>query len=194
MKRTVVVMVKTPRPGQVKTRLGRDIGMVPAAWWFRHQSLSLLRRIRDPRWQIVLSVTPDAAVSRDRTWPADLKRIAQGQGDLGKRMKRALRSSGPGPVCVIGADVPAISRAKIARAFAALGRHQAVFGPARDGGYWLVGLRHPGSVPIRLFEGVRWSTEHALSDSMKTIAPLSVGLVDELGDIDTITDLEAARI
>ena len=56
MRRTLVIMVKEPRPGRVKTRLGRDIGMVGAAWWFRHQTRSLIRRLRDPRWQIVLAV------------------------------------------------------------------------------------------------------------------------------------------
>ena len=54
-------MVKEPRPGRVKTRLGRNIGMTAAAWWFRHQTARLLRRLRDPRWQIVLAVAPDRA-------------------------------------------------------------------------------------------------------------------------------------
>lgn len=194
MRRTLVVMLKTPRPGQVKTRLGRDIGMVSAAWWFRHQSLNVLRRLRDPRWKIVLSLAPDTAVFRDRTWPNDLDRMPQGRGDLGTRMRLALRRAGPGPVCVIGADIPGITKTAVARAFAALGRRQAVFGPAKDGGYWLVGLRHPGRAPRRLFQNVRWSTEHALSDSLRTTAPLSVELVDELSDVDTLADLVATRI
>ncbi len=59
MRRRLVVMVKAPRPGRVKTRLGRQIGMVPAAWWMRHQTTRLLRRLRDPRWDIWLAVAPD---------------------------------------------------------------------------------------------------------------------------------------
>ena len=58
MIRTLIVMVKEPRPGRVKTRLGRDIGMTCAAWWFRHQTRRLLRRLDDPRWQMVLAVSP----------------------------------------------------------------------------------------------------------------------------------------
>jgi len=56
--RTLIVMLKEPRAGRVKTRLGRDIGMVGAAWWFRHQVRRLLRRIDDPRWNVVLARGP----------------------------------------------------------------------------------------------------------------------------------------
>ena len=48
----LVVMLKEPHPGRVKTRLGRDMGMVGAAWWFRRQTTALLRRIEDPRWTL----------------------------------------------------------------------------------------------------------------------------------------------
>ena len=143
MKPVLVIMIKEPRAGRVKTRLARDIGTIPATWWFRHQSARLIRSLRDPRWQLVLAVAPDPAVT-SRIWPADLPRIAQGQGDLGQRMARMLHGCGPGPVCLIGADIPGISRTHIARAFAALGQHDAVFGPALDGGYWLVGAKHSG--------------------------------------------------
>ncbi len=54
-------MLKEPRAGRVKTRLGNEIGMVPVAWWFRHQFRSFLRRLSDPRWMITLAVTPDRA-------------------------------------------------------------------------------------------------------------------------------------
>ncbi len=53
MRPTLIVMLKVPRAGWVKTRLGRDIGMTAAAWWFRHQVAQLLRRIDDPRWRVV---------------------------------------------------------------------------------------------------------------------------------------------
>ena len=74
-------MLKEPRPGRVKTRLGRDIGMIGAAWWFRHQVAGLLRRLDDPRWHLVLAVAPDHAGLTSRVWPAHLPRIPQGPGD-----------------------------------------------------------------------------------------------------------------
>lgn len=190
MRRYLIVMVKEPRPGRVKTRLGRDIGMVAAAWWFRHQVARLLRQVDDPRWQVVIAVSPDHAGLKSRVWPAHLPRVAQGPGDLGDRMGRLLRGMPPGPVCIIGADVPGITQAHIARAFSALGRHDAVFGPAMDGGYWLVGLKRAQAVPSTLFQGVRWSTSDALSDTIKTLPGARIAFVDCLRDVDTATDLE----
>ncbi|WP_322867850.1 TIGR04282 family arsenosugar biosynthesis glycosyltransferase [Aquicoccus sp. G2-2] len=181
-------MVKAPVAGRVKTRLGGDIGMVPAAWWFRHQTARLLRRLDDPRWDIVLAVSPDNATAA-RFWPAHLPRVPQRAGDLGARMARLLRLPHPGPVCLIGADIPAIEPPHIARAFAALGHNDFVFGPARDGGFWLTGVRHPSHAPAGLFANVRWSTRHALADSLATLGQRSHALTDMLSDVDHAADL-----
>ncbi|MGR3321732.1 MAG: TIGR04282 family arsenosugar biosynthesis glycosyltransferase [Pseudooceanicola sp.] len=181
-------MLKAPRPGRVKTRLAADIGAVPACWWMRHQARRLLRRLRDPRWDLLLAVAPDTArMAPD--WPADLPRAPQGTGDLGARMARILRRAPAGPVCIVGADIPGLTRVHVARAFAALGRADAVFGPATDGGYWLVGLRRTAPPPATLFRGVRWSTAHALADTRASLPGLSVALVDRLHDVDTGADL-----
>jgi rSAM/selenodomain-associated transferase 1 len=189
---TLVVMLKEPRPGRVKTRLGREIGRVPAAWWFRHQVTRLLRRIEDPRWHLMLAVSPDRAGMASRVWPGHLQRVAQGGGDLGARMGRLLRGLPPGPVCIVGADIPGLRRAHVARAFAALGAHEAVLGPAQDGGYWLIGLRRTAAVPSGLFRGVRWSTGHALGDTIASLGGLRVALCDRLSDVDTAADLRDA--
>ena len=186
----LIVMLKFPAAGRVKTRLGRDIGMVPAAWWFRHQSARLLRRLADPRWQIVVALSPDTARPAP-LWPA-VPTMPQGRGDLGARMARLLRQPHPGPVCLIGGDIPGIRPAHIARAFAALGRAEFVFGPASDGGFWLCGLRHPSLAPAGLFEGVRWSGPHTLTDSLATLQGRRHVLVDTLHDIDSADDLRRA--
>tara|TARA_R110002126_G_scaffold9774_1_gene43772 strand:- start:214364 stop:214969 length:606 start_codon:yes stop_codon:yes gene_type:complete len=186
---TLVVMVKEPRPGRVKTRLGRDLGMTAAAWWFRHQTRRLIRNVQDPRWNVVLAVTPDRAGLSSRVWPEHIARAPQGQGNLGDRMARMLRGAPAGPVCVIGADIPGINRAEIAKAFHALGGHDAVFGPAPDGGYWLIGLKRARAVPPGLFDGVRWSSEHALADTIATLPDHRIAQVATLQDVDTIDDL-----
>lgn len=188
MKPTLVIMLKAPAAGRVKTRLGRDIGMVPAAWWFRHQVARLLRRIEDPRWRVVLAVSPDGAVT-GRYWPKRFARVAQGRGDLGDRMARQLRDMPAGPVCIIGGDIPGVTRAHVARAFAALGDHEAVFGPAPDGGYWLIGMKRVRALPAGLFAGVRWSSAFALADSIASLGDCSVALVDVLADVDRASDL-----
>lgn len=187
--RWLVVMLKEPRPGRVKTRLGREIGHVRATWWFRHQTARLLRRIQDPRWQVVLAVAPDHAGMNSRVWPAHLPRMPQGGGDLGARMVRVMRSLPPGPACVIGGDIPGIDPRRIWEAFQALGKSDAVFGPADDGGYWLVGTSARTRHAAGLLEGVRWSTENALSDSICSLRGRSVALVSVLGDVDTAADL-----
>ncbi|MBE1293945.1 MAG: DUF2064 domain-containing protein [Rhodobacteraceae bacterium] len=179
-------MIKEPRPGRVKTRLGRDLGMTTAAWWFRHQSTALLRRLEDHRWNLILAVAPDYRGLTSRVWPAHLPRVPQGTGNLGDRMARQLRFH-QGPTCIIGADIPGIQLPHIAQAFKALGDHDAVFGPAPDGGYWLVGLKHapkPG-----LFANVRWSTEHALADSRATLWGARIATIATLADVDTAADL-----
>ena len=181
-------MVKAPVAGRVKTRLGGEIGMVPAAWWFRHQVAWLLREVDDPRWQTVLAVAPDRAVTA-RHWPAHLPRVAQGRGDLGARMARLLRLPHTGPVCLIGGDIPGLRARHIAAAFRALGRSDTVFGPATDGGFWLAGLRHPSLAPAGLFRNVRWSTPDTLSDSLATLGPRRWCLTDRLSDVDRAADL-----
>lgn len=192
MRRSLIVMVKEPRPGRVKTRLGREIGHVAAAWWFRHQVAALLRRLRDPRWRLVLAVAPQTALT-SRCWPADLPRASQGGGDLGARMARMMRAAGPGPVCVIGADIPDISRPAIWRAFRALGHADAVFGPAEDGGYWLVGVKTGARLPATLFDGVRWSTAHALADTIASLPGARIGYTDTLRDVDEAADLARGK-
>jgi len=193
IRRQLVVMVKEPRPGRVKTRLGADIGMVPAAWWFRHQVAGLLRRLEDPRWQLILAVSPDREGRVSRVWPGHLPRVAQGRGDLGDRMGRLLRCLPPGPVCIVGGDIPGLDKVHVARAFGLLGGHDAVFGPAPDGGYWLVGMTRIAPPPATLFRGVRWSTSHALSDSINSLPGLRVALADMLSDVDTASDLLWSR-
>ncbi len=182
-------MVKEPVAGRVKTRLGRDIGMVQAAWWFRRQSQRLIRAVADPRWRLVLAVSPDRTGLMSRFWPGHVPRVPQGSGNLGDRMGRMLRSMPTGPVCVIGADIPRIDRTQISHAFAALGAHDVVFGPAEDGGYWLIGAKRRRALPPDLFAGVRWSTKFALTDTLATVGDARVAQVATLADIDTKQDL-----
>lgn len=181
----LVVMAKTPRLGVAKTRLAADIGSV-AAWAFAHRALRAIvgPLAEDSRWRCWLAVSPDGAVHQPALWPRTHGLIGQGGGDLGRRMAGVARKMPPGPVVIIGTDVPAIRPRHIAAAFRALGDHDAVFGPARDGGYWLVGLRRR-PVFRDIFEDVRWSTEYALADTIANLPPRwSHALLETLDDID----------
>lgn len=183
--RSLVIFVKAPRYGAVKRRLAASIGEAAALRFYRETTDGLIRRVaRDRRWNTTLWVTPDTYASSGRFWPEDLARRSQGRGDLGARMLRALAASGTGPAVLIGSDIPDLKADHLAEAFALLASNEVVFGPAEDGGFWLVGLRRAAGLP-GLFRGVRWSTEHALADSLATIPPgKRVGFAARLADVD----------
>ncbi len=184
----LIVMVKQPRPGRVKTRLAHDIGRIEATWWYRHHVAGLLREVEHPRWDTVLAVAPDRAVAA-RDWPSHLPRIPQRRGDLGTRMTRALRLPHNGPVCLIGSDISGLRKHHIRRAFGLLGQTPAVFGPSPDGGFWLIGLRSPNAAPAGFFQNVRWSSEHTLADSVASLKGMRYALADRLNDVDTVADI-----
>ncbi len=181
---TVVVFARAPRLGQVKRRLAQGIGAMRALRFYRAQLAEALRVARDARWRLLLATTPAGQRAR---WPRGIARQDQGPGDLGMRLDRATRRLRR--VVVVGSDIPGLSRADIAAAFRALGRAQAVFGPAEDGGYWLVGLGPRR--PRRPFAEVRWSTEHALADTLANFQGRRIALLRTLRDVDTAEDLVA---
>jgi rSAM/selenodomain-associated transferase 1 len=180
----LIIFAKAPALGRVKSRLACGIGEGAALAFYRTALRRLLKRVaKDRRWRTVLAVTPDGAADDTRRWPQRTARIAQGGGDLGARMARAFRTMPKGAVVIIGADIPAIRAGHIAEAFAALGTSDFVFGPARDGGYWLIGAKGAARVTA-MFRGVRWSTEHALADTRASLARWKIATIETLDDID----------
>lgn len=184
----LVIMVKEPVMGRVKTRLAGECGAVCATQFLRINLAVTLRRLgMDPRWQTILSIAPDTAVT-SFMFPPQIARSPQGGGDLGARMSRIASKAPAGPLIVIGADIPAIRRSDIATAFAKLKSADAVFGPAGDGGYWLVGLsRRARQVPP--FGNVRWSSPHALSDTLANLKGRRISYAANKDDVDEAADL-----
>jgi glycosyltransferase A (GT-A) superfamily protein (DUF2064 family) len=130
------------------------------------------------------------AVTPDRAWlllPPGVRRIPQGRGDLARRMQRACAGFRRGRVAIIGSDIPDATADDVADAFRALGRADAVFGPAADGGYWLVGLGPRR--PAHPFAAVRWSSPDALEDTMANFTRHRVCRLRILSDVDTARDL-----
>ena len=184
----LILFLKAPRLGAVKTRLGASIGAL-AAWRFYNAMLTRLWRrfAQEQRWRTVLAVSPDQGAAR---WPPGLARQAQGRGELGRRMARAMMA-GNGPVVLVGGDIPDLSARHIAQAMQALKHADAVFGPADDGGFWLVGLRR-GQWAARLFHGVRWSSPQTLTDTLANLpATARVVQLETLSDVDTRDDYRA---
>lgn len=182
-------MAKCPAAGRVKQRLARGIGDVAAIRFYRSTlARTVLSLGADLRWRTYLTVTPDTSVDAP-CWPApgNVARIPQGAGDLGARMQSLFDGLPPGPVIIVGSDIPAIRSSHIARAFKLLAGSDAVFGPAPDGGYWLVGLKRS---PRRLapFEGVAWSTENTLPTTLENLRGRTIAVAPALSDVDTKED------
>jgi uncharacterized protein len=184
-RRHLVVFAKAPVLGRVKRRLAAEIGSLAALRFHRGNAARLLNRLaRDRPWQCWLALTPDRYAGGPRFWRVPCRRIAQGGGDLGRRMAGALTGLPPGPVVIVGSDIPGIAPDHIAAAFRTLGGCDLVFGPAEDGGYWLIGAK-VGTLPHGLFAGVRWSTPHALADTLRNVPRrLRVGFAATLADVD----------
>lgn len=192
MRRTLIIMAKAPEAGRVKTRLGAAIGMGRAAHVFRVLLHSTLEEACSREWSTVIAVEPRARIRAWRhLWPASARVIPQAKGDLGARISAAIAAAPKGPVVIIGADAPALRRRHLKQAFRALERADAVFGPADDGGYWLIGLSRKRCAPA-LFRGVRWSSAYALTDTMKSLpSNFAVVQLETLRDIDRAEDLAA---
>jgi rSAM/selenodomain-associated transferase 1 len=180
----VILFARAPRLGRVKRRLAAGIGDVAALRFYRKQLARMLREMRGLAG--VLAVTPDRA--RFRPAPR-VPVIGQGHGDLGLRMARAFARYKLRPVILVGADIPDLDARILRAAIRALRGHDAVFGPAADGGYYLVGMtaRRP-SAP---FAGVRWSSAHALADTLANFqCRHRIAFLPVLTDVDTPENLK----
>jgi len=189
MRDTVFVFARAPRLGAVKRRLAREIGARAALDFHRTTMIALLRGLAaQRRFRTVLALTPDRARF---PLPVRISRVPQGSGDLGARMQRAMARVRRGRVVIVGCDIPDARAADVVQAFRTLGRAEAVFGPAEDGGYWLVGLAPRR--PAHPFAAVRWSTMHALADTLANFTGRRVAFLRTLRDVDTASDLRSLR-
>ena len=186
MKDVVIVFARVPRLGSVKRRLARGIGD-RSALRFHVQVLDRLLRdlARERSFRTLAALTPDRARMR---LPARVRRIAQGNGDLGQRMQHAFAQFPRARVALVGCDIPDLGVADLHAALRALGRADAAFGPAEDGGYWLAAMSPRR--PARPFAAVRWSGEHALADTLANFRNRRVALLRRLDDIDTVEDFQ----
>jgi uncharacterized protein len=196
----LLIFTRYPEPGATKTRLIPLLGPKGAAKLQRQMTEHLLRNIR----RLVLTRPLAVEIRFDggdarlmRNWlGADFLYAAQGDGGLDQRMTIALTAAfdaGANAAVLIGTDIPGITAEIIERAFDALRCNDAVFGPAADGGYYLVGLREgvlKRALPT-LFAELPWGTNRVLALSLERAAELalSVALLDALEDVDRPEDL-----
>jgi rSAM/selenodomain-associated transferase 1 len=186
----LIIFVKAPRPGAVKTRLARELGADAACAAYRQMVEQLIARLMGLD-RVELRFTPDDAGDQVKAWQRPgWQLVPQGEGDLGQRLQRAFADAFalfPIPVLVIGSDCPTLTQADIELAWDALRENDAVLGPAQDGGYWLIGLREPQP---NLFETIAWSTPEVLQQTLQKIeiAGLKAKLLQVRRDIDSAAD------
>jgi len=193
----LLVFAKDPRPGAVKTRLATALGETGAATLYRDLVERTLRTATQAREKgivgdVIVHGTPSIRTTAFANWER-VHRIVlaeQSQGDLGARMRAALEGAlqRGGRALLIGTDAPAIDVAYIAQAADALDSHDAVFGPAEDGGYVLIGLRRP----LDLFGGIAWGQADVMALTRARLRQLGASWFElpTSWDVDRPADVE----
>ncbi|MDQ6524003.1 TIGR04282 family arsenosugar biosynthesis glycosyltransferase [Nocardioides sp. LHD-245] len=193
---TIVVIAKAPVPGRVKTRLAVDIGEHAAA---RIASVALLDTIDacasavgPGRCRLAVAGDLEDAVDglRIRRALAGWSVVPQVAGSLGGRIAAAFAAL-PGPVVQVGMDTPQVTSGLLLDAVARLERHDAVLGPAEDGGWWLLGLREPSHATAVAAVPMSTARTGVLTREALEAAGLSVADAPVLRDIDVLADLQA---
>ena len=189
----IVVLAKAPVAGFAKTRLIPALGAQGAAdLALRLLNHAVTQALGAGLGGVELSCAPDSRHPAFAAWARHpgLRLADQGEGDLGQRMARAIERglAQHAKVLLIGSDAPGLDGVVLRNAAAALDSHDAVFVPALDGGYVLVGLRRQAR---RIFEDMVWSTLHVMQDTRERLAELGLRHIElaPLPDIDDAADL-----
>ncbi len=198
MRRAILLFVKYPEPGRVKTRLAATIGPTPAARAYRRLVAHVCRELPDAA-EILVFFDPPAAQQRIEEWlrpllPRSFSLIPQAAGDLGERLQAAFAITferGAGRALVIGTDCVEMTPATFSEAFAALDHADCAIGPTMDGGYYLLGLRAPAPI---LFRDIAWSTGRTFADTLAQASAggLSLKILERLHDVDDEADWHRA--
>ena len=184
MRPRLYIVAKAPIMGRAKTRLARDIGPAHAKRIYRAMMGRVIRRVQNPKWETVLAVTPPHLLGHVPDWDG-LPQIPQVSGSLTPRLEALFARKGP--TLTIGTDCPQVDVNDIAAAFEALRHNKFVFGPATDGGFWLMGTNGP--LRKNVLKGVRWSHEQTLAD----VTGRAEGSIATLRTLTDVDDLKALR-
>lgn len=190
-RRALVIFAKSPNRSPVKTRLALHLSDARRIGLYISLLEGTVRKLgRIEGVDTFISYSP---AEEGRYFARfGLRMFPQSRGDIGRRMHNALKrvlGLGYEKAALVGVDIPELSDPLVLRAFDLLSESDVVFGPARDGGYYLVGLRKPCA---EIFEGIEWSTCNTLMQSVERASELGLrtGLMEVLSDIDTPEDLE----
>ena len=190
MKQALIVFVRHPELGKVKTRLAASIG--------DEATLIIYKKLLQHTFNITNSIDADKyvfysdAIISDDLWSSSrYYKLLQQNTDLGNRMKAAFGEvfqNGYQKVCIIGSDCYELSSSIIQQAFDTLNAHDLIIGPAKDGGYYLLAMKDEVK---DIFQNIEWSTEKVLQQTIEVINQKghSYYLLPQLSDVDTIEDM-----
>ena len=188
-KEALIIFVKNPELGKVKTRLAATVG--------DEKALEVYKKLLEYTRQVTKNISQDKwvfysdRIDYNDLWDNDhYHKDVQSGNDLGRKMLNAFKQcfdKGYETVCIIGSDMMEIDKLTIQKAFESLKVNDLVIGPAKDGGYYLLGMNklHP-----TLFEGKKWSTGSVLNDTLSNVERQNLSYIklETMNDIDTESD------
>ena len=192
----VILFIKSPEKGRVKTRLAKGVGEKAALELYQCFVMDVLDVVRSTPWALRVYYHPEKSCCRIRSWLGkDLDLFPQAGTTLGDKMKNALAetfAAGHERAVLIGSDLPDLPSDIIDNAFNALNSTDAVIGPSSDGGYYLIGFTAKGFVP-RIFNDIPWGTNRVLDLTLNNFQDHAVSpfCLPVWRDIDTQADLQA---
>jgi rSAM/selenodomain-associated transferase 1 len=188
-KNLIIVFVRTPELGKVKTRLAKSIGDVSALTIYKLLLKHTATVLHDLSFDKVVYYSEK--VEENDFWEARLfEKKRQKGADLGKRMQHAFETAfekGYQKVLIIGSDLFDLKSIHITTAFDALENHDLTIGPSLDGGYYLLGMKE---LYPAVFKNKKWGTDSILENTLKDLQQQNVKLLEALNDIDTFEDLQ----
>ncbi len=196
MDQRLIIFLKYPEEGKVKMRLASSIGAHEATCVYKklaEDTVSQVRPLAGRFADIVIAYDPPERRAEIEQWiPGPFKYVPQEGSNLGERLKKVVNAAfleGAHRVVLIGSDCAELDVPTVSRAFLALSKKDLAVGPAKDGGYYLIGLKRDAD--SRIFNGIPWSTPEVLRMTLKRAreAGLSYELLPEKRDIDTLEDL-----
>lgn len=188
--KSLIIFVRRPELGKVKTRIAASVGPVKALAIYKELLLYTRKVAESCDVQRQLFYTNE--IDTNDQWSSQLfQKHVQSTGDLGQKMHQAFEQCflTSDQVVIIGSDCASLTKEIVEQAFTALEQHDVAIGPTFDGGYYLLGMNSPRA---ELFENIKWSTEAVFEQTIENIkkSGLTYAVLTKLSDIDYIEDWE----
>jgi rSAM/selenodomain-associated transferase 1 len=196
LQRGIIIFTRFPRPGCTKTRLIPVLGPKGACRLHRDLTEKVVAQVLRARknYPLLMEIHFSGGSRKQMAgWLGrDFEYVLQAEGDIGVRMRLAFQKAfrrGWKQVVLIGSDIPDLTAAIIRESFEGLTNHDLVLGPARDGGYYLIGLK--ADRPELFGPSILWGSEEVLKNTLITADQLglSAALLERLRDVDRPEDL-----